>query len=255
MKRKKARDDKYVHGMGWGNDEVTLSDLTNYRKYQYGLISKYIGNSILEVGSGDRGFTEQIISSKSQFNRLLSIEPSKTLYDQFENRYNFPSKVSFECVDLFDMDKDKYGSFDTIFFVHVLEHILEDRRALDKSYELLEPNGHVLIEVPALEFLFSVHDELLGHHRRYNKKSLKNIIDREKFKIKKIWYQDPIGVIGSFYFFKMKKIKLDTESGVGLVKNQGKFYDKYVIPFQDFIEKFMRFPIGLSLTAILQKKS
>jgi 2-polyprenyl-3-methyl-5-hydroxy-6-metoxy-1,4-benzoquinol methylase len=254
MNREKAKDDRYIHGMGWGNDEVTLSDLTNYRKYQYGLISKYIGKSILEIGSGDRGFTAQIITSKNSIKRLLSIEPSKTLFEQYENRHKFPDNVDFECVDLFDMNASKYGRFDTIIFIHVLEHILEDRKALNKSYGLLEPDGHILIEVPALESLFSVHDELLGHYRRYNKKSLKNIIDREKFKIKKIWYQDPIGVIGSFYFFKLKKVKLDTDSGVGLVKNQGKLYDKYIIPFQGFIEKFMRFPIGLSLTAVLQKK-
>jgi hypothetical protein len=61
MTREKAKDDKYVHGMGWGNDEITLSDFTNYRKYQYNLISKYIGSNILEVGSGDRGFTKLIV--------------------------------------------------------------------------------------------------------------------------------------------------------------------------------------------------
>ncbi len=153
------------------------------------------------------------------------------------------------------MDENKYGGFDTIFFIHVLEHIFKDREALDKSYELLEPGGHILIEVPALEFLFSEHDKLLGHHRRYTKKSLKNIIDKDKFTIKKIWYQDIIGILGSLYYFKIKRILLDTEHGVGLVKNQGKLYDKYIIPFQGFMEKFIRFPLGLSLTAILQKKS
>jgi len=255
MTRQVVKGDQYVSGMGWGNDEITLSDLINYRKYQYNLISKFIGNNILEVGSGDRGFTQQIVNSERLPKKLFSIEPSQTLFAQFENRYKFPDSVSFECIDLFNLDINKYGRFDTIIFIHVLEHILKDREALDKSYELLEPNGHILIEVPALQFLFSVHDTLLGHYRRYTKKSLKNIIDKEKFVIKKIWYQDFIGVIGSLYFFKIRKVKLDTDAGVGLVKNQGKLYDRYVIPFQEFIEKFIKFPLGLSLTAVLQKKS
>ena len=63
-----------------------------------------------------------------------------------------------------------------------------------------------------------------------------------------------VGVLGSLYFFKIKRTKLASTDGVQLVKNQGNIYDKYVIPFESFIEKFLRFPFGLSLTAVLQKK-
>jgi SAM-dependent methyltransferase len=149
---------------------------------------------------------------------------------------------------------DTFGLFDTALFVHVLEHIEKDREALNKVYELLLPKGKVLIEVPALHLLFSVHDEMLGHYRRYNKKTLTEIVDTDKYVIKNIWYQDIIGVLGSLYFFKIKKIKLASTNGVQLVKNQGNVYDKYIIPFESFIEKFIRFPFGLSITAILQKK-
>ncbi len=38
------KKDKYVHGMDWGSENSSLSDLTNYRKYQYDLIDKYIGH-------------------------------------------------------------------------------------------------------------------------------------------------------------------------------------------------------------------
>jgi len=83
---------------------------------------------------------------------------------------------------------------------------------------------------------------------------IRDIVDADKYIIKDIWYQDIVGVLGSLYFFKIRKTKLASNDGVQLVKNQGNIYDKYVIPVEKFVEKFIRSPLGLSLTAVLQKK-
>lgn len=206
------------------------------------------------MGSGDRPFTNQIVKNAKLFERVVSIEPSVTLFELHKDKYKFPQNVSFHMMDLFEMNKNTLGLFDTVLFIHTLEHIEKDREALSKVHELLLPKGKVLIEVPALPFLFSIHDEMLGHYRRYNKKNLAAIVDADKYVIKDIWYQDIIGVLGSLYFFKIKKTKLASDDGVQLVKNQGNIYDQYIIPMESFIKKFIRFPLGLSLTAVLQKK-
>jgi SAM-dependent methyltransferase len=239
--------------MDWADTDFSLSILSNYRKYQYSLISKYIGKIILEVGSGDRGFTYLLAKSSNNFEKILSIEPSQILFSSYNNKYSFPDNVKFQEIDLFDLHVDNSVCFDTIIFIHVLEHIEKDREALYKAYELLQPNGYVLIEVPALQFLFSPHDKLLGHYRRYTKRTLKAIIDPDKFVIEDIWYQDPLGILGSLYYFKFKKIELKSEIGLDLVKNQGKIYDKYLVPLQSFIGKYIRLPFGLNLTAVLKK--
>lgn len=246
--------DKYVHGMDWGQGEISLSDLTNYRQYQYDLVTKFVGKQILEVGSGSRGFTQQILKQNNQLDKLVSIEPSLELHNLYKDKYPFPDFVQSKCVDIFDLTKADFGTFDTIFYIHVLEHIEKDREALDHTYDLLSDGGHVLIEVPALQFLFSDHDRMLGHYRRYNKSMLKNIVDTNKYELVKLWYQDPIGVFGSLFFFKFKKIKLKSDQGRDLVSKQGGIYDKYVIPFEKQLEKLITFPFGLSLTAVLKKK-
>ena len=244
--------DQYVHGMDWLQGELREFELSNYREYQYNLIAKHVGKNILEVGSGDRSFTNQILKHTKETDRVVSIEPSTTLFEAYENKYRFPNHFSFHMMDVFDLTKDTFGLFDKAIFIHVLEHIERDREALEKLHDLLLPNGKVLIEVPALPFLFSVHDEMLGHFRRYTKSMLKSIVDADNYVIKDIWYQDIIGVLGSLYYFKIKKTKLSSDDGVRLVRNQGNIYDRYVIPFESFVEKFVRLPIGLSITAILQ---
>lgn len=247
------KNDGYVHNMDWVKGEISFNDFENYRKYQYDLIKKYIGNNIIEIGSGDRSFTKQILTNNENIERLYSIEPSITLFNMSKNNYYFPENVQFDCIDLFDLDKEKTGYFDTAIFIHVLEHIEEDKKALDTIFNFIRPGGFVLVEVPAIPGLFSIHDEILGHFRRYNKRMLKSIVDVDKYEVVKIWYQDPIGVLGSYFFFKLRKIKLKSEEGLTLAKNQGGVYDKYVIPFEKQLEKFITFPFGLSLTMILKR--
>lgn len=249
-----VKKDRFVHGMDW-TKKVKNYKMNNYRKYQYDLIGKYIGKNIMEVGSGEKGFTNEIVKNVENIKRLISIEPSKTLFKLHKNKFLFPKFVSFFMKDLFDLKKKTFGSFDTILFIHVLEHIKEDKKALEKSYELLKPGGKILIEVPALPFLYSSHDKFLGHYRRYSKKYMLSIINKKKLKVIDIWYQDFIGILGSLLYFKFKKITLNTNTGANLVSNQGKIYDKYIVPFQKFVEKYIRPPIGLSLTIILQKNN
>lgn len=246
--------DKYVHDMDWANDISTDFELSNYRKYQYDLIGKYMGKNILEVGSGDRSFTNQIVKNTKNIERLVSIEPSAVLMNLYKQKYPLPDYVDFEYLDLFDMTHETHGQFDTIILIHVLEHIEKDRDAITHLHSLLSPGGYLLIQVPALPFLYSIHDENLGHYRRYNKKNLKACIDMNLYSIKDLWFQDAIGILGSLYFFKLRKIKLKSAAGVNLVNKQGRIYDKYIIPTEKFYEKFVRLPFGLSLTCILEKK-
>lgn len=57
--------------------------------------------------------------------------------------------------------------FDIICLFDVLEHILDDRLALGWIDDHLAPGGMMFLTVPAHPFLWSRHDEVAHHHRRY----------------------------------------------------------------------------------------
>ena len=88
-------NDEYIHSMDWMSGELEEFELSNYRTYQFNLIAKYIGKNILEVGSGERSFTNQIQKHSGQFDRLVSIEPSVSLFEFHENKYKFQTYISF----------------------------------------------------------------------------------------------------------------------------------------------------------------
>jgi SAM-dependent methyltransferase len=62
--------------------------------------------------------------------------------------------------------------FDLILGMDVLEHIENDGQALRQWVQYLNPGGVLLLTVPAFEQLWSYHDVLLRHQRRYTAKQL-----------------------------------------------------------------------------------
>lgn len=59
------------------------------------------------------------------------------------------------------------GVFDGVFLFDVLEHLEDDRAALSAAGRILKPGGVLVCTVPAYQWLWSAHDEALGHRRRY----------------------------------------------------------------------------------------
>lgn len=62
--------------------------------------------------------------------------------------------------------------FDLIGAYYVIEHIEDDRKALQEIYKALKPGGGVIITVPQHAFLWSSADEQACHKRRYSKSEL-----------------------------------------------------------------------------------
>lgn len=70
------------------------------------------------------------------------------------------------------------GAYDLIAVLDVVEHIEDDVGALTAMAECLKPGGKILITVPAHQWMWSAHDVVNHHHRRYSKKTLGAAIAR-----------------------------------------------------------------------------
>jgi SAM-dependent methyltransferase len=62
--------------------------------------------------------------------------------------------------------------YDALCLFDVLEHIDDDEGALDWCHEHLTESGRLFLTVPAFQFLWSRHDEVAHHQRRYTKATL-----------------------------------------------------------------------------------
>src|SRR3569623_2355663 len=64
------------------------------------------------------------------------------------------------------------GAYDLIAVLAVVEHIEDDVAALKAMAACLAPGGKILVTVPAHQWLWSAHDVVNHHHRRYSKGTL-----------------------------------------------------------------------------------
>jgi SAM-dependent methyltransferase len=64
-------------------------------------------------------------------------------------------------------------TFDLITCLDVIEHTKNDRVALASLRRVCKPGGWLLVTVPAYQALWSRHDEINHHYRRYNRRMLR----------------------------------------------------------------------------------
>jgi len=63
--------------------------------------------------------------------------------------------------------------FDLTTCLDVLEHTPDDRATLAELRRVSRPGGHLLLTVPAYPWLWSIHDEVNHHYRRYTRAMLR----------------------------------------------------------------------------------
>ncbi len=64
------------------------------------------------------------------------------------------------------------SSFDGAAALDVIEHLEDDRGALRNLHTVVRPQGFLVVTVPAYQWLWSQHDELNRHCRRYTRHTL-----------------------------------------------------------------------------------
>jgi len=80
------------------------------------------------------------------------------------------------------------GAYDLVAVLDVVEHIQDDVAALKAMAECLKPGGKILITVPAHQWMWSAHDVVNHHHRRYSKAGLARVIRAAGLEPRKLGY-------------------------------------------------------------------
>lgn len=78
------------------------------------------------------------------------------------------ARAVYECPVPFELDR----RYDVICALDVIEHVKPTLAVMRWMAEHLKPGGVLILTVPAYQWLFSAHDQSLGHYRRYTKSQL-----------------------------------------------------------------------------------
>jgi SAM-dependent methyltransferase len=111
-------------------------------------------------------------------------------------------KGDLYSLNIFENPSDLLKRYDGILLMDVIEHIDDDAGFVSESCKYLKTNGLVVVDVPALNALFSKYDATVGHKRRYTKKMMEEVFSKNN--IEKIsidyWglFMIPIAVVRKF---------------------------------------------------------
>lgn len=217
-----------------------LKTTSNYNSWIFSQVQPWLGNDVLEVGCGNGNFSEFLVH---HCQRLVVLDLDETYVNLTQQRLH-----SYEHVEVLQADATKLHwqqLFDTLIMLDVLEHIEDDVSTLKQLSHCLKPGGKFIVKVPALSSLYTPMDEVIGHHRRYQKETLKATFEQAGFTESHLWYFNLGGIPGWWLNGKVLKRTTPASNQIGL-------FDK-VVPFLKTVESIVKPPVGLSLFAIASK--
>ena len=144
-------------------------------------------------------------------------------------------------------------NFDLIVLLDVLEHIEDDTQSLATIRTLMSDKALILITVPAYQWLWSEHDTLHHHVRRYSKKTLKEKLNVSGFRVKYISYFNTL----LFPFALVERMKQrifssSNEEALSMPNKSINYLLEKIFSYEaNFINK-ISFPFGLSLIVIAE---
>lgn len=153
-------------------NEVILSTMRN----TMGLLT---GRRVLDVGCGT-GFVASALERAGM--EVWGVDMHLVSLKRARQRVRGPLFSSRSQVLPFFADFDSATLFD------VIEHLEDDVSAVRQAAAVLQPNGVVVVTVPAGPDLWTRYDAVIGHKRRYDRQTLTEVLQRAGLDVRYVAY-------------------------------------------------------------------
>ena len=220
-----------------------MSGLDRYNDWIIEHITPWVGDNVLEAGSGIGNISRYFLDRK----KLILTDIRDDYLAILKDKFRYLPKVLFEVYDL-----EKSGAhlrnrgIDTIVALNVLEHIKDDTFALREMASILSPGGYLILQLPAHRFLYGSLDRKLNHFRRYTIREIREKLEANGFTAERFFRMNMFGAIGWFLYSRILKREL-------LPKGPLSVFD-LLTPVFMAIERTVPVPIGLSIIAVGRKE-
>lgn len=225
-----------------GNELEIFEHARNWKTYYSSFIKPLLGKEVAEIGAGLGGTTTALCDGTQE--AWFCVEPDAELIKEVDRKIS-KGMLPNICKSFTGYSSDLKQQFDSVLYIDVIEHIENDGAELKRAANLLRTGGYLFIIVPAHQTLYSPFDKLIGHYRRYSRKSLKNVMPPD-LKIEKAYYLDSMGYFASLVNRLFLKQSLPT-------LKQVQFWDKFIVPFSRVTDRLLGFNFGKSVLLIAKK--
>ena len=137
---------------------------------------------VLDVGCGAGNMTHRL----SRYGRVKGIDQNPIPLKVACRRGYDAQLASAEAIPFHD------DAFDLVAALDLVEHCRDDLEVLRQCYRICSPGGHIVITVPAYQWLWSNNDVINHHFRRYTARRLKTLLDQVGFRTRRMTYNNTI---------------------------------------------------------------
>lgn len=221
------------------------------RKYIRNLLAKSPKNiRILDIGCSSGILLNELREDGFKTENLYGIDISETAIQNCKND-NLPNTFVMNAQQITLNEK-----FDVIIASDCLEHIENDSTALENWYSLLNQNGHIYVFVPAFMSLWSNHDKVNMHFRRYTLSELTLKLNKADFYIQKSSYWNFFLFLPVFLLRKVKNLSISKNNDAGDLQKVplANTFLYRLINTENKLLTFVNFPFGISAFCIATKR-
>jgi len=149
--------------------------------------------------------------------------------------------------------------FDFVSAIGVVEHLDDDQLLLREINRILKPGGYMVLLTSAFDFLWSAHDDLVHHKKRYRKKTIETLLIQAELESLKISYVNSIlfpGIAGIRIIQKLINW-IPAKNDVTKIFTVSEFLNNLlfkILRLESSLLKHMCFPFGVGIVALAQKK-
>ncbi|MDQ1266801.1 MAG: hypothetical protein QG635_1954 [Bacteroidota bacterium] len=205
------------------------------------------GEQILDAGCGTGGFSKYL----SKKYDVICLDFSETALDYCRRR----GLTKLYKTTISEFPKEQFN-IKAVTMFDVVEHVDDDAGFLRQAYNALPEGGWIISTVPAYMWLWSRHDDVHQHKRRYTISGFRNLVENGGFKIEYSSYFNFFlflpAVLKRFLDDKLHKEKKN-ESPVDEVSPFVNRLFKAVFTFEKFFLPALKFPFGLSIALVARK--
>lgn len=214
-----------------------LSAAHNYRGWIVSQIAPALGGHALEFGCGVGSLTAEIAR---HVERLHAVDIDPRAIEVARERLAGCPNVRVDLADATAFDGE--GGYDSVVMLDVLEHIADDSAMLSRIAGLLRPGGKVVLKVPAHAVLYGAMDRAVGHHRRYGRAGLREVLETAGFVPRRIWAFNAAAMPGWWWHGRVMGRAVAPKADVAR-------FDR-LVPALRRLEAVLPPPVGLSYFAI-----
>lgn len=227
------------------------------RELIYSLLSKTPKDSrILDIGCSSGLLLRGLVDMGFNEENLYGVDISENAIHNC--RLNDLANTFVMDAQDIRLDTEK---FDILIASDCLEHLPDDRKALNNWHGLLSENGILIIFVPAFSFLWSQHDVVNKHVKRYTGKELSQLVVDSDYLVKRSGYWNfflflPVFFIRFVNNLLNRQIKETGENKEGDIALPPGFINRVLIlllRIENSLIRLVRFPFGVSTFIIATK--